>query len=412
MINTLKSLVSSIMVLATLALMFALPMPGSRGQVSAMYYCPANLYSGVVTVDGVPTDNVTVTLDDLTNTPPTLSYKTLDGGWYWIETKDFQIYCSSAGNPIRITATYDGKSYSTTSPYKLSENTRIDLPIVTTVNAAADVSSTTTDPTYTSTSTASTTTNGTSTTTASSSSTTTGSTLTQLMISPASQSVFPGETRSFSVSGNTGTGSTSQSVTWSSSDSSVGTIDSNGLFTAVAPGNTIITASSGSASGSTNITVLQSIGSTSTSTATTTDPNAPPTVPIGLTATAVSPTQINLSWSPSTSGSSTTTITYRVFRDNTTPTSTPLTTTTQTSYSDTGLQPGSTHTYNLSAYDSAGNTSKQSLIVTATTLSSTSTSTGTTTEAWTNQQIMDLLNSLINILRDLNTQLGQINGKL
>jgi chitodextrinase len=83
-------------------------------------------------------------------------------------------------------------------------------------------------------------------------------------------------------------------------------------------------------------------------------------VPTGLTATAVSSTQINLAWTASTddigvSG-------YRVYRGTTL-----ITTTTSTSYSDTGLAPSTPHRYRVSAFDAAGNASTKTAAVSATT---------------------------------------------
>jgi hypothetical protein len=66
------------------------------------------------------------------------------------------------------------------------------------------------------------------------------------------------------------------------------------------------------------------------------------------------------------------------------------------------LDLGSTHTYNLSAFDSAGNTSLQSMTVTATTLTATSTNNGMGKDE--RQQIIELLNTIINLLHRLNVQ--------
>ena len=81
----------------------------------------------------------------------------------------------------------------------------------------------------------------------------------------------------------------------------------------------------------------------------------PPTTP--GTPTAQSPTagKVDLGWSGSTDNASP--ITYRVYRDGG---PTPVGQTTATSYSDTGLAPGSTHTYTVDAVDPAGNASGMS----------------------------------------------------
>jgi len=87
-----------------------------------------------------------------------------------------------------------------------------------------------------------------------------------------------------------------------------------------------------------------------------------PTVPTGLSATGVSSTQINVGWTASTDNVGVTG--YRVFR-NGTQVGTPAATT----YQDTGLAPGTTYTYTVSALDAAGNESAQSVSASGTTQS-------------------------------------------
>jgi chitodextrinase len=81
----------------------------------------------------------------------------------------------------------------------------------------------------------------------------------------------------------------------------------------------------------------------------------PPTTP--GTPAAQSPTagKIDLGWDASTDQSSP--VTYRVYRDGGT---TPVGQTTATSFSDTGVAPGATHTYTVDAVDPAGNVSAMS----------------------------------------------------
>jgi chitodextrinase len=86
----------------------------------------------------------------------------------------------------------------------------------------------------------------------------------------------------------------------------------------------------------------------------------PPSVPAGLSAAAVSSSQINLSWSASTDNVGVTG--YKVYKNGT-----QIATATGTSYSDTGLNPSTTYSYSVSAYDAAGNTSPQSGTVSAAT---------------------------------------------
>ena len=89
-----------------------------------------------------------------------------------------------------------------------------------------------------------------------------------------------------------------------------------------------------------------------------------PTIPTGLTATTISSSQINLSWTASTDNVGVTG--YRIYRGGS-----QITTTTQTSYQDTGLSAGTSYTYTIAAYDTAGNVSSQTSGVSATTQSAT-----------------------------------------
>src|SRR6266850_39809 len=89
-----------------------------------------------------------------------------------------------------------------------------------------------------------------------------------------------------------------------------------------------------------------------------------PTVPQNLTATAAGPTQVNLSWSASTDSGGSGLAGYRVFRGGT-----QITTTTATTYSDTGLTANTAYTYTVRAYDNAtpANVSADSSAASATT---------------------------------------------
>jgi hypothetical protein len=88
-----------------------------------------------------------------------------------------------------------------------------------------------------------------------------------------------------------------------------------------------------------------------------------PSVPTGLTATAASGSETDLSWAAATdtvgmAG-------YKVFRDGGT---TPIgTVTIGTTFADTGLAAGSTHSYTVVAFDAAGNQSPPSATASATT---------------------------------------------
>jgi chitodextrinase len=75
-----------------------------------------------------------------------------------------------------------------------------------------------------------------------------------------------------------------------------------------------------------------------------------PSVPAGLVGTALSSTQIKLSWTPSTDNVGVTG--YYVYLNDVA-----LTTTTTTSFQQSGLAPGTVYNYRVSSYDAAGNNS-------------------------------------------------------
>jgi len=77
-----------------------------------------------------------------------------------------------------------------------------------------------------------------------------------------------------------------------------------------------------------------------------------PTVPAGLTATPA-PTEIDLAWTAATDDAAV--AGYKILRDGTL-----IATTYSTSYSDTGLAAGIAHSYTVSTFDGAGNTSDPS----------------------------------------------------
>jgi chitodextrinase len=85
-----------------------------------------------------------------------------------------------------------------------------------------------------------------------------------------------------------------------------------------------------------------------------------PTTPANLQAQTISSTQINLSWNASTDDTGV--AGYKIYRD-----TTQVGTSTTASYQDTGLTPNTTYTYTVSSYDTAGNASAQSTLVSATT---------------------------------------------
>jgi hypothetical protein len=86
----------------------------------------------------------------------------------------------------------------------------------------------------------------------------------------------------------------------------------------------------------------------------------PPAAPATVSASAVSSTQINVSWSAVTGAAG-----YRVYRDGATVPVGPQQT--ATTFSDTGLPPSSTHRYQVTSVDTAGNESALSAQAQATT---------------------------------------------
>jgi hypothetical protein len=83
-------------------------------------------------------------------------------------------------------------------------------------------------------------------------------TLSSITVTPANPSIAPGTTEQFTAIGTYSDASNrdiTTSVTWNSSNTGFATIDTAGLATAVATGNATITASSGSITGSTILTV-------------------------------------------------------------------------------------------------------------------------------------------------------------
>ncbi len=80
--------------------------------------------------------------------------------------------------------------------------------------------------------------------------------LAEIIISPSTLSILIGQTHKFnSVSKDQSDKPMDSTITWTSSNPDVGAIDSQGLFTAISWGTTIITASSGTISGTAIVTV-------------------------------------------------------------------------------------------------------------------------------------------------------------
>ncbi len=88
---------------------------------------------------------------------------------------------------------------------------------------------------------------------------------------------------------------------------------------------------------------------------------SPPSTPTNVIGSALSSSQINVLWSASTDNVGV--AGYTIFRNGA-----QVGNVTSTSYTDSGLNPSTTYSYTVRAYDAAGNTSPQSSSVTVTTL--------------------------------------------
>ncbi|MDG6257090.1 MAG: PKD domain-containing protein [Methanomicrobiaceae archaeon] len=84
--------------------------------------------------------------------------------------------------------------------------------------------------------------------------------LTAITVSPDAATLLAGESQQFSATAydQYGTEMTGLTFSWSSSDASVGTITADGSFTAVQAGTTTVTATSGTVSGSAEVSVMES----------------------------------------------------------------------------------------------------------------------------------------------------------
>lgn len=87
-----------------------------------------------------------------------------------------------------------------------------------------------------------------------------GNTITALQVTPASATVQPGVTQQYTATatyGNNTTGDVTSTVSWSTSPTTIATISSGGLLTAVSLGTATIKAQSGGVIASTPVTVTQ-----------------------------------------------------------------------------------------------------------------------------------------------------------
>ena len=171
-----------------------------------------------------------------------------------------------------------------------------------------------------------------------------------------------------------GPNSTTINLSWTASTDDVGVVGysvfRDGGSTAIATVSATNYSDTGLGVGSTHSYTVKAIdaannqsAASNTATASTqgTD-TTPPTAPTGLTATGSSTTTIDLVWTASTDNFAVTG--YKVFRDGG---ATEIATVSTTSFSDTGLAINSTHSYQVVAFDGAGNQSANSNTASATT---------------------------------------------
>jgi fibronectin type 3 domain-containing protein len=117
-------------------------------------------------------------------------------------------------------------------------------------------------------------------------------------------------------------------------------------------------------------------GYSNTASATTTDTIAP-TTPTNLSASAPGSGTVNLSWSASSDSGGSGLTGYRIYRGGS-----HIATTTATSYSDTSVVASATYSYNVAAFDNAGNASGQSSTATVTTTAALQATLNRTTWSW------------------------------
>lgn len=176
-----------------------------------------------------------------------------------------------------------------------------------------------------------------------------------IMTQPASQTVTAGQAATFGVAA---TGTAPLSYQWRKNSTAISGATSSSYTTPATASSDngaqfTVVASNTAGSVTSNIATL-TVSSSTTS----------PSVPTGLSALAASSAQINLTWSASTGGSGGV-AGYKVYRGGS-----QIATAPSTSYSDIGLAASTSYTYNVAAYDAAGNTSAQSAGASATTLAS------------------------------------------
>jgi chitodextrinase len=172
-------------------------------------------------------------------------------------------------------------------------------------------------------------------------------------------------------------GTTKAVLSWGAASDAVGVaaydVYRNGVYLATVPKTATTYTDATVVSGSTYIYRIDArdLAGNATSASVTlggsgTTDTTPPSVPTSVTASATSQTTIGLSWAPSTDDVGVTS--YTVLRGGVSIASVPATATT---FTDTGLTPGTAYSYQVQARDAAGNTSASSASVTTTTTADT-----------------------------------------
>lgn len=171
-----------------------------------------------------------------------------------------------------------------------------------------------------------------------------------------------------------GASSTTINLSWTASTDDVGvtgySVFRDGGGTAIATVSSTFFSDTGLGVGSTHSYTVKafdaanntSVASNTATASTQGSDTTPPTVPTGLTATGSSTTTIDLNWTASTDNFAVTG--YKIFRDGG---ATEVGTVSTASFVDTGLAVNSTHSYQVSAFDGAGNQSAKSASASATT---------------------------------------------
>ncbi|MBI5182166.1 MAG: Ig-like domain-containing protein [Nitrospirae bacterium] len=194
-----------------------------------------------------------------------------------------------------------------------------------------------------------------------------GTTLNSIAVTPANSSITTGNTQQFTATGSYSDSTTqdiTSSVSWNSSNTSVSTISSGGLATAVAVGSTTITATLGNISGNTLLTVTSGGGGGSA-----------PSAPTGVSATA-GDGQTTISWN-AVSGATSYNIYWATTSGVTKTTGTKISSVTSP-YTHTGLTNGTTYYYVVTGINACGDESGESNQLSATPQEGSWTATSTT----------------------------------